>query len=270
MTGALSLDFPQGVDMASSKWLLGFAATVGFSILAGCGAVFVNEGSKNASLAQGLQNPDANQPKVSVPADQKKVSDFEDGSTSVNPKLFGAHGGGWMAYSFAGNSTNGTFVVPGGANGDKMSAHVYGTLTDKGDGSYPSFTLQCNFNGNGPYDASPYDGIKFYYKCPAADQDLKRRFGIGTSPTLANSEGGTCSNNCDNHFGVMLSSANDWVVYTLKFTDLTREQGWGAPVTPPDLVDHLKEFVCVKWDHGANNAAGSYTIDYWVDDVEFF
>ena len=60
------------------------------------------------------------------------------------------------------------------------------------------------------------------------------------------------------------------MVYNFKFTELTRE-GWGAPVTPPDLVDHFAvEFINASWNNSANNVAGSYPIDFWVDDVEFF
>lgn len=255
--------------MVSSKWFLIVVGTLGLSFLAGCGAIFVNEGAKEYSRANGLQNPDENKPKIHVPADEMMISDFQNSSTNVDSKLFGASGGTWIAFSFGGNKVNSPFLVPGGPNGDKMAAHIYGTLTDKGDGSYPSFTLQCQFTQSGLYDASNFTGLKFYYKCPSTDQALKRRFCLGTAPTLPASAGGNCTENCFDHFGTMLRPSNDWILYTLKFTDLTRE-GWGSPVTPPDLVDHLKEFINLSWNHSANNTAGQYPIDFWVDNVEFF
>jgi hypothetical protein len=255
--------------MASSKWFLILVGTLGISFLTGCGAIFINEGSKEYSRTDNLQNPDENKPKVIVPPEQCRISDFQDSSTDVNSKLFGASGGTWIAFSFGGNTVNSPFLVPGGANGDKMAAHIYGTLTDKGDASYPSFTLSCQFTQSGLYDASNFTGIKFYYKCSSKDQALKRRLALGTAPTLPASAGGNCAANCFDHFGTALHSSEDWAVYNLKFTDLTRE-GWGAPVTPPDLVDHLKEFINISWNNSANNTAGSYPIDFWVDDVEFF
>ena len=39
---------------------------------------------------------------------------------------------------------------------------------------------------------------------------------------------------------------------------------------PPDLTDHLSEFINFAWTNSGNNVAGTYNIDYWVDDVEFF
>ena len=62
----------------------------------------------------------------------------------------------------------------------------------------------------------------------------------------------------------------DWVSESYDFADLKREPGAGKAVSPPDLTDHLKEFIYIRWDHGALNTAGTYNIDYWVDEVEFY
>ena len=245
-------------------------SVLGLVFLSGCGAVFINEGSKNASLAQGLVNAGANQKKVNVPKEAMVMNNFNDGSKNFSPKLYGNPGGSWMTLSFAGNKANDDFIAAGGANGSAKCAHVFGTLIDKGDASYPAFTLQGKFKDSGYYDASAFTGLRFYYKSPATDQALKRRFAVGTAPTLPASEGGTCSDGCYNNFGMDLKASPDWIQMSSSFADLKRESGWGSPVTPPDLTDHLKEFITIKWDHSANNAAGSYTIDYYVDEVEFF
>ncbi len=255
--------------MASSK-LLSLFGVLGLFLLAGCGAVFVNEGSKNASLARGLANPEKNSVKVNVPKEASVISNFDNGSKSGNPKLYLDGAGEWSTLTWAGNAVNSDFVVKGGANGTKMAAHVYGSLTDKGDASYPEFDLQFNFKGKDLYDASNFSGIQFYYKCPTADQALKRRFNIATAPTLPSSDGGICVNACYNHYGANLKPIADWTLYVLNFSDLTRLQGWGSPVTPPELTEHLKEFIYLKWAHSADNAAGTYAIDYWIDEVEFF
>ncbi len=239
-------------------------------VLAGCGAVFINPGSKMSSLRDGLVNPDLSKPKVTVPAEQKIICNFEGGNKAINSKLYGGATGSFMVFSFAGNTPNPVFIDKGGPNGLPFCAHVTGSLTDKGDRSYPSFTLQGQFKSGGFYDASAFSGIQFYYKCPEDDQAIKRRFAIGTSPTLPPQDGGTCATDCYNHFGAYMAPTTDWKFCSYKFTELPREPGWGSPVVPPDLVDHLNEFVYVKWDHGGDNNAGTYNIDYWVDDIEFF
>jgi hypothetical protein len=242
--------------------------------LIGCGAVFVNEGAKDAPLAVGLVKPDLGPvKKVEVPAEARVICDFETGSMDMNPRLFGGNAGVWIAFSWGGNESNVNakdFVLEGGPSKSSKTAHVRGTLVDKGDFSYPAFTLQGRLKETGYYDASPFTGIQFYYRSPSSDGALKRRFTITTGPTLPPPDGGTCTEGCYNHFGWDLAPTEEWKLYKLPFEDLKRESGWGAPVTPPALVDHLKEFVSVKWDHGANNAAGSYKIDYYVDEVAFF
>ncbi|HEY5039900.1 MAG TPA: hypothetical protein VIJ93_12580 [bacterium] len=242
----------------------------GISIIASCGAVFVNEGAKTASLGKGLADPEASKPKVNVPKEACFISNFDDGSTNVSTKLYGGASGAWMTLSFDGNTPNSDFVAAGGANGTKMAAHVFGTLVDHGKGTYPSFTLQGKFKNSGSYDASAFTGIRFYFKCPSDDQAIKRRFAIGTAATLPGSEGGVCAGDCYNHFGAFMEASNDWVQKSYAFSDLKREQGWGSPVVPPDLTDHLKEFIYIKWDHGGDNHAGTYKIDYWADEIEFF
>jgi len=257
--------------MASVRISSFFLSVVfGISFLAGCGAVFVNEGSKNASLALGLPNPNANQKKVIVPKEACVIGNFDDGSKNVNSKLFNGGGGQWLAITEGGNTVDSDFVVDGGANNSPKAARVFGKLTDKGDKVYPSFQLQGKLKDSGYYDASAFTGIKFYYKCPATDAALKRRFAIGTAPTLPTSGGGACASDCYNNFGADLALTPDWTQKVYAFADLKRESGWGSPVTPPDLTDHLKEFIDLEWANSANNAAGTYNIDYWVDEVEFF
>jgi hypothetical protein len=245
-----------------------------FLLLAGCGAVWLNEGSKSASLTVGLTDPNAGpRVRVEVPREGRVIIDFNDGAGKTNPKLYGGAGGDWMTLSYAGNEANinKTFIVEGGASGTPMAAHIFGNLTDKGNATYPQFTLQGRFTETGTYNAENFKGIQFHYKCSGEDQALKRRFAIATVPTLPISDGGTCRTGCYNHYGLDLSpTAGEWVLRSSEFVDIKRESGWGSSVTPPDLVDHLKELVNLQWQHGANNAAGTYKIDYWVDEVEFF
>ena len=251
----------------SKKYFYGMVLCVAVLSIS-CGAVLVNQGSKNEPLTDGLRNPADLAAKVNVPADQKVISNFEDGSTNMSSKLYGG-GGAWNAV-ISGGTIATPFVVSGGANGTAMAVHFVGTLTNKGDGQYPSFTLQGMLKQSGTYDASMFDGIRFYYKCPADDKAPTRRFNITIPATLPASNGGTCSDQCYNHFGADLSMTGDWVQKTFSFSDLKRQPGWGSIVTPPDFTDHLKELKTIEWTHNAGNTAGSYPIDYWVDEVEFF
>ena len=68
-------------------------------LLSGCGAVFVNEGAKDASLAAGLTNPNAGPVrKLEVPAAAKVIADFEAGTADLNPSLHGGSAGVWIAF----------------------------------------------------------------------------------------------------------------------------------------------------------------------------
>lgn len=257
--------------MFSLNRLSKFSLLVAALALAGCGAVFVNKGSKEEPLTDGLRNPEAAKPKVVVPAGQNIIGNFDDGSTNMSSKLFGSGSGVWNAFTYGpGNSINSPFVVSGGANGTPKAVHIFGTLNNKGDGTYPAFTLQGKFKSSGYYDASPFNGLRFYFKCPSEDTSLTKRFSFTIAPTVPTSGGGTCADNCYNHFGADLSTTPDWTLKSYKFTDLKRGAGWGSSVIPPELVEHLKEVIGVEWSNNAQNTAGTYHIDYWVDEVEFF
>lgn len=62
----------------------------------------------------------------------------------------------------------------------------------------------------------------------------------------------------------------DWQLVKLAFNDFKRGAGWGSPINPPDIADHLNEIIDIEWSDTANNTAGSYGVDYWLDDVTFF
>ncbi len=252
--------------MVSSKKAL-LLTFLSAGLLAGCGAVFVNEGSKNAFLAEGLRNP-AKPPKPELSRVSRLVGDFEDGTSNMNPKLYSSNEGAWLPSNGADILSG--FVAQGGANGTNKAAHMAGAVVDSGDFSYPAVVLQGKFHTQGPYDASLFNGIRFYYKCPPEDKAHRRRFAIAIAPTVPTSEGGTCLDQCGNHYGTSLNPTSDWVQLSFKFGDLAREQGWGSTVTPPNLPDHLMDFMYLRWEHGANNVKGTFRMDYWVDEVEFF
>ncbi len=252
--------------MASSKMMI-FLAAFSAVLLAGCGAVFVNEGSQNAFLAEGIRNPEK-PPKPQLSRASRLIGDFEDGTVAMNPKLYSSNEGTWMATNSSDILSG--FIVSGGANGTTRSAHLRGMVVDTGDFSYPSLVMQGKFHVSGNYDASLFIGVRFYYKSAPEDKAHRSRFSVAIAPTVSTSEGGTCLDQCGNHYGANINASQDWTEVSYKFGDLTREQGWGATVTPPNLPDHLQELIYIKWEHGANNVKGTFQMDYWVDEVEFF
>jgi hypothetical protein len=120
------------------SWFIVSAFALG---LTGCGATLVNLGSKNEPLVDGLKDPASLRAKVVVPPEQRVVSNFDDGTTNVNPKLINASGGSWNAFSYGGNTVNSPIVVDGGANATPKAIHIFGTLTTLADNSYPAFML---------------------------------------------------------------------------------------------------------------------------------
>jgi hypothetical protein len=252
---------------SSFSW---FTALVLVITLTGCGAVFVNLGAKNEPLTDHLKDPSSLKAKVVVPPEQRLASNFEDGTPNVNPKLINGGGGSWNAFSFGGNTVNNPFVMDGGANGTKKAAHLFGSLVNKGDNSYPAFTLVMKPKASGFYDASAFSGIRFYYKCPATDKTLFRRLTVPIGATLPSSGGGTCQDGCYNHFGADLTSSADWTLVKEAFNTFKRSPGWGSPVNPPDFTDHLNEIVDFEWSNSTGNTAGTAAVDFWVDEVEFY
>ncbi len=241
---------------------------LGLFLLAGCGAVFINQGSRNNAYAENQVDPNASK-QTSVPESNRVVADFENGTKAMNSILFGAGLGSFIAYSPQGVIPF-NFVSAGGANGTKMAAHVNGTLWDRGNGVYSSYALLGRFKTSGYFDASAFQGIKFYYKCPSTDRAPRRRFGLAIASTAPVALGGVCQQKCGNDYGANLKPTSDWQEMSYNFTDLKREEGWGESIDPPDFTDHLKEIIYIKWDHGTTNVAGTYNVDYWVDEVEFF
>ena len=159
-----------------------------------------------------------------------------------------------------------------GVSGSSQCAHIYGTVTDPGNGSYPAMLLQVFLHAGAStaFDASFFSGVKFYFKTDGTDNAGTRSFSIPTDGTNPSPQG-TCSTNCYDHFGVNLSATGgNWQVISLDFTSLVRA-GWGSPVSPAALVgDNLKRFRMLQWQEGNNNVAATITTDFYVVEIQFY
>lgn len=209
-----------------------------------------------------------------LPLPPNVIDNFEDGNplnlNPMNPSLTNSNNGFWQVFSWAGNETNITGEVVGpGANSTALAAHVFGTLVGAGSG-FPGFTLRGKFKSSGFYDATPFSGIQYYYKTAASDAAVNRLFHIAVSQTTPPADGGTCAANCFDHFRAVLGNTGGaWTFRSHNFAAMS-QAGWGTPVSPPGLVNHLDEITFIQWIHDHNNDIGSWWIEYWVDEVEFF
>ncbi|HEY5039398.1 MAG TPA: hypothetical protein VIJ93_10030, partial [bacterium] len=98
-------------------------------------------------------------------SDPSVVINFNSGATTTNPALFeiGAPGNTIVTSGAWSQSNNGVLVpltIAGpGANGTAMASHVTTTVTDLGNGAYPSIQLQGILDGNSKtYNASFFTG----------------------------------------------------------------------------------------------------------------
>ncbi|HTA76075.1 MAG TPA: hypothetical protein VK791_02840 [bacterium] len=252
--------------LSSRVFLIFLIGSFGLSLLTGCGVVFINQGSKASSYADNI--PDARLVhKSSVPSENRQISSFADGTQYMNPYLYGAGLGYWQVLAGDGSIPNNNFISNGGVDSGR-AAHIAGYLNDVGDAKYPTLALEGKFKKTGYYDLTPFHGVRFYYK--SNDQAVRRRFSFGVASTVSVADGGVCTDQCGNNFGVFMKPSYDWTQQSFDFKALSREEGWGATLESDDFADHLKEVVLIKWENGTNNVPGMYRIDYWVDKVEFY
>jgi len=283
---------------SSFKVLFAVLALVGMAFLSACdtrlpAAIPVNPWPE---LSNPTVTPVYDPP--SMTPDRLVVADFDNnGSDKINPALFnpsnpcppaptpiptvGCYG---MALLGAVTVVN-NFGNPGasqavttswgpvsamGAEGTTYGFRVQGSVTDGGDAVYPTLDLQAQVNGGALYDASFFSGVRFYLKVMPADDATKRIFAIPTFATQGSPSGG-CTSNCYDHFFMNYENTNGaWRLYNVDFLSLGR-QGFGAPLTPNNLAgNNLKQMLWLMWQEGRNNAAGTSTIDFWIDSIEFY
>ncbi len=215
-------------------------------------------------------------------ADRTTVANFESGTANINPFLFEPllpgsavtlPGAATVVNNFTTYEYASLMVTGPGANNTSMACHVSGAVTDFGNGVYPAVGLQAQMESGKKYNLSFFTGVKFYFKTSTADNALKRVFQIPIYQTQ-----GIPSGNCDNstnkcydHFGTTLAATNgNWQQLSLKFSSLTRT-GFGFSLNPTDLSGfNLTQVLWLLWEEGNGNAAGTATIDFWVDEIQFF
>ncbi len=191
---------------------------------------------------------------------------FDDGEDNNNQVLLQEGRAGYW-YTYADNdgstidpppgATGGIFsFTQGGAHGSAYAARMKGSIAKA---SVVFAAMGANFaDPRSPYDASKYGGISFWAK-RGPNTTPKVRFKIPDAAT--DPEGGKCTD-CYNDFGVNLSLSEDWTPYTVLFSSLKQERGWGSP--HPKSIDASQVYAV----HFQVNDKGK-DYDVWVDDLAF-
>jgi hypothetical protein len=129
-----------------------------------------------------------------------------------------------------------------------------------------------------PFDISQYKGITFWGKTTGADAaglDVKVQF----PDTDTDPRGGVCNSAaagangpgdvtlCYNSFAEHLTFTGDWQQFTVMFTDLQQDPGYGHPVAAWNSA----QVYGINWQAQDNNVpdSGPLPMDFWIDDVYF-
>jgi hypothetical protein len=189
------------------------------------------------------------------------IDDFEDGNNQVS-LLDGRTG---PLYTYV--DTIGSTVSPGagsifapaaGGNGTSArAAHVSGHLA--GSGTVWAGMGMDLLTPKALYNGAKYTGISFFAKKGSSAASGALRVKVpdrDTDPT-----GAICTV-CSNDFGSDITLNTAWTKYTIPFSAMTQQAGWGAP--RPAAIDPTG-LVAVQFQV---TAAGA-TYDIWIDDVTF-
>jgi hypothetical protein len=204
------------------------------------------------------------------------ISVFYNNSTFMNSNLLNSLNGFFENDTYGDISTTMVLTAPVPSDGNSLALHIFGTYTDPGNSTYPAFELDGYPRSNNTYyDASSFTGIKFSWNCPSDDNSKQRFFDLVTARMAPTNLGGNglCGTGsavpCYDYLSKTLpDTAGAWVQETIPFSSLTLQYASGSPGTiqPSDIQQILE----LQWKNDSNNAAGSYTADYWIDNVQFY
>jgi endoglucanase len=183
------------------------------------------------------------------------IEDSEDGDTQILKRE--GRGGYW----YTSVDTEGSSIEPatfkmsteGGHAGSKGVAHIQVKMASAGYSVYASMGFGLA-DPNGPYDASRYAGVTFWAKGPA-----HVRFKV---PDAYTAPGGGYCKDCYNDFGIELALTSEWQRYTIPFSWLSQQSGWGDP--RPEVASNA--IYALQWQIGSRGR----TFDVYVDDIAFF
>jgi hypothetical protein len=182
------------------------------------------------------------------------IDDFEDANARIAPNE--GRSGAWMVY----NDGTGTqkpahgalwhpALIPGGRGTSRYALHTSGGVFKKWGitGGFGLATPSC-------YDASVYDGVKFWAKGPG-----RIVFTAKMTQVVALEDGGSCRDNCYDVHRKSIVLTKRWTEYTVKWDELVQlGVGERVPFDPRSL--HAMGFFVDGEDT---------PFDFWIDDLGF-
>jgi endoglucanase len=180
------------------------------------------------------------------------IDDAEDENSQIT--LGGSDAGYWFTFKDEVGSTvepSGDFKMSeGGAEGSKYAAHMKGKMAAAGTSIYVGMGFQFT-NPKGLYDAGKAQGVRFWAKGPG-------RIRFKTPDVNTEPSGDRCSS-CYNDFGVDLQLSDKWERYTVPFSAMRQQDGWGdrAPSVSKDKL------FAAQWQFGTPGA----DYDIWIDNI---
>jgi len=183
------------------------------------------------------------------------AEDGTPGGDNATPEVDGRLGY-WYTYN---DATPGAVQDPVGdfvPTADGYNS-TYAACTSGADFAEWGAGLGVNFNTVGdigcPYNASVYTGIHF---CVKGSGTASVRIPIAATVPIA--EGGSCADNCYDHFAISVPLTADWVCQDVRWADLS-QGNWGTAATfdPATLISFQVQF------------AQNTTFEFCIDDLTF-
>jgi hypothetical protein len=183
------------------------------------------------------------------------AEDGTPGGDNATPEVDGRLGY-WYTYN---DATPGAVQEPVGdfvPTADGYNS-TYAACTSGADFAEWGAGLGVNFNTVGdigcPYNASVYTGIHF---CVKGSGTASVRIPIAATVPIA--EGGSCADNCYDHFAISVPLTADWVCQDVHWADLS-QGNWGTAATfdPATLISFQVQF------------AQNTTFEFCIDELTF-
>lgn len=188
------------------------------------------------------------------------IDDLEDGDSNL--LSVDGRNGNWFGLNSASNDNSFFRVVadenaPGkGGQVLRMSA---GGSRDGNPMVVLSFVNQVGAASLHHYDASVYDGVRFWVK---ANRGGRMQLSINTAYTVPIARGGLCdgeSYDCENGYRVRIGVGEEWNLVRLPFSRFVQA---GYPNDGPLDLSILKEITFSLRSRSAS--------DFWIDDISFY
>ena len=182
------------------------------------------------------------------------IDDAEDNNSQIN--TVGGRDGYWFTFKDELGSTidpEGEFhMSPGGAEGSKFAAEMKGKMGAGGQNAFPYVGIGFNLsNPKLAYDAGKAQGIQFWAKGPG-------RIRFKAPDVMTDPVGEKCTA-CYNDFGVDIFLDDKWQRYTVPFSKMEQQPGWG------DRAPHIAkdQLFAIQWQF----ATASKDYDIAIDNV---